>query len=329
MIGIYSNLYYPTRWVPLKRRGLGWQRCNKIYEKCSCIASCGLLEGRTLEIVLDIKGCNMNCRACWGWKMRISDGIAKSPKEVAFDILCRASKVIEDRLVAKSKYRLGAIRITGNEPALQWRHVMELVKILSCEEKLLEICDFGDDVVKIVARSKIIIETNGTLFGLGKVDVSTLEMISDAVVDIDVSFKGVNPEQFVWLADMPKKYFEYQISGFVKLFDFVERNSFDKIRVNPVLGLNHSPGYCVWRGNRKYMMDVEIVDREGNKIDFENFSREFEEEVLSRRELRFDEAPFREYFGINKERARQVVAIVYNGKRYLHVLPSEIPEIVS
>ncbi len=44
MIGVYSNLYYPTRWVPLKRRGLGWHRCNKLYEEHECIASCGLID---------------------------------------------------------------------------------------------------------------------------------------------------------------------------------------------------------------------------------------------------------------------------------------------
>ncbi len=75
-------------------------------------------------------------------------------------------------------------------------------------------------------------------------------------------------------------------------------------------------------------MDVEIIDERGNKLDFYDYSEDFEEEVLSRRELRYDEAPFREYFGINREKTRLVIAVIYEGKRFLRVLPSEIPDLV-
>jgi len=330
VIGIYSNLYYPTRWVPLRRRGLGWHRCNKLYEEHNCIASCGIIDSK-LEIVLDIKGCNLNCKYCWGWKMRyLAPDIRKTPEQVIQDILCRAHWTIKDRFVAKSKYRIGVIRITGNEPTLQWKHLIEVMKILDNYEKLREICNsmnFDEEAAEYVFSSKLIIETNGVLAGMGKVNINDLTQIENTEIDIDVSFKGVNPDQFEWLSDKPRDFFKYQIDGFVKLFDFVESNSLENINVNPVLGINHAPNYCVWREGRKYVMDVEIIDKRGNKLDFEDYSKEFEEEVLSRKDLRFDEAPFREYYGINKERTRLVVAIVYKGKRYLHVLPSEIPEI--
>jgi len=329
--GVYSNLYYPTRWVPLKRRGLGWQRCNELYEEHRCIASCGLAYGKTLEIVLDIKGCNLNCKYCWGWKMRyLSEDIRKTPQQVVEDILCRAHHVINDRIVAKSKYAIGVIRITGNEPTLQWKHLIEILRLSGDEEFLVKISekrDFDDKAVKAILNSKVIVETNGVLIGMGKINFSDLLDV-EKEIDFDVSFKGVNPDQFEWLSDMPKRYFDYQVKGFVSLFDFAESNC-ENINVNPVLGINHSPNYCVWRRGKKYVMDVEIIDRHGNKLNFEDFSRNFEEEVLSRRDLRFDEAPFREYFGINKDRTRQVIAVVYRGKRYLHVLPSEIPEIVD
>ncbi len=136
LVGYYSNLYYPTRWATLKRKGLGWQRCNRLYGRCRCVASCGLLEGNTLEIVLDVRGCNMNCRPCWGWKMRHTEGIKKTPEEVLRDVLCRVEKVMNDRILRRTKYKLGALRITGNEPALQWPHLMAVLRIIDDENKL-------------------------------------------------------------------------------------------------------------------------------------------------------------------------------------------------
>ncbi len=174
---------------------------------------------------------------------------------------------------------------------------------------------------------RIIIETNGTVFGRDRSLKTELADIEDLKIDIDVSFKGVNEDQFRWIADMPEEYFQLQISGFVDLFDFAE--DVDNLNVNPVLGLNHSTNYCVWKNGKKYVMDVEIVDANGSKMDFYDYSKDFENEVLSRKELRYDEAPFREYSGINRDRAREVVAVLYGGKRYIGVLPSEIPDLVS
>ncbi len=258
----------------------------------------------------------------------LAQEIKKTPEQVVIDILCRTHKVMKDKLVAKSKYRIGVVRITGNEPTLQWEHLIEVIKIIDEYEKLVEICNlmnFDEKAADVIFNSKLILETNGILVGMGKVRIEELEQIENIEMDIDISFKGVNSDQFEWLSDRPSKYFWYQIDGFVELFDFAE--SLDNINVNPVLGINHAPNYCVWCKGKKYIMDVEIVDKFGNKLDFMDYSKDFEENVLSRKELRFDEAPFREYFGINKDRARLVVAVVYNGRRYLNVLPSEIPKL--
>ena len=327
VIGIYSNLYYPTRWVPLKRIGYGWARCNDLFQEHSCLASCGRA-GKNLEIVLDIKGCNLRCKFCWGYKMRyLHEGIKKGPIDVVRDICCRINEILKDKYIRKKKVKY--IRITGNEPLLQWKHLIQVLNILNDEDKLKDICiknKFNDDIPEMVRKCKIVIETNGTI--AKHIDLEPLLNI-DLKMDFDVSFKGVNENQFSWLSSMPKKFFDYQIDGFVKLFDFFEENSLEKIRANPVLGINHAENYCFYKNGKKYVVDVEIVDENGKRIDFHKFSKRFEEEVLSRKWLRFDEAPFREYFGINKETTRLVVATIYKGKRYLHVLPSEIPEIVK
>lgn len=107
MKGVYSNLYYPTRWVPLKRRGLGWQKCNEVYEEHECIASCGLAYDKILELVLDVKGCNLHCKYCWCWKMRYeSKDVLKEPEDVLKDLECRFDLVTNDSFVSKKITRL-------------------------------------------------------------------------------------------------------------------------------------------------------------------------------------------------------------------------------
>jgi len=320
--GVYSNLYYISRWFPLKRRGLGWPTCNKLYADHNCIASCGLIDSQ-LEIVLDMRGCNLDCKYCWCWKMRQASGIKKAPHEVVRDILCRIHQLALDNKISKSKYRFGVLRITGNEPLLQWGHLTQLMLILNDKKQLEEI--YSDaKLAEILVNSKLIIETNGVLSGMRKIDFYPLLKLKNLKIDIDVSFKGVNPAQFNWLTDRPKGWFHYQIEGFRLLFDFAKDNRLKNIGVNPVLGINHEPNYCLYFKEKRYIMEVEIIDEKGERLDFEDYSKDFLNIVLSRKKLRIDEAPFREYSGINSERTKQVVAVRYMGKRYLHMLPSEI-----
>lgn len=64
-------------------------KCNGLYVKHDCIASCGIIDSK-LEIALDIRGRNLNCKYCWGQKMRHAE-IKKSPVQVVEDVLCSAS----------------------------------------------------------------------------------------------------------------------------------------------------------------------------------------------------------------------------------------------
>jgi len=301
MRGVYSNIYFPCRWVFFRRRGIR-DPCRRKYLTCNCIASCGILEGRNMEIVLDVKGCNFNCKLCWGWKLRYeAKPIVKSVEEVVRDIACRYRRVM---FLRRRGYRMYALRFTGNEPSLQWDHVVDVVRSIA-----------GMGIFE-----KAIIETNGVLFAEKPELLERLKDIEGITVDIDVSFKGVNPIQFKHISGMPEEYFYRQIWGFVSLYEYVREKRLDNIRINPVLGINHEPRYF-YRGR---ILSVEIIFPWGEKMDFYDYDEEFEREVLSRAELRYDEAPFREYFGINRERARELIATVYRGRRYVHKLPSDI-----
>lgn len=304
--GVYSNIYFPCRWAPLRRRRIR-DPCAEKYQSCSCIATCGILEGRKLEIVLDVKGCNFNCRLCWGYKLRYeAPPIVKSVEEVIRDIKCRYEAV---KFLERRGFGMFALRFTGNEPSLQWDHVIDVVK----------------EAARLGIFKKAIIETNGVLFAENPELAKRLDEVRGIRVDIDVSFKGVNPRQFRYIADMPEEYFYKQIEGFVNLFEYVRKRGLRHIRVNPVLGINHEPRYY-YRGR---VLAVEIIFPWGEKMDFYDYDEVFAREVLSRARLRYDEAPFREYYGINKDRAREIVATIYKGRRYLHKLPSEVIEELS
>jgi len=258
-VGIYSNVYFPCRWAPLRRRGLK-DPCKKKYLSCNCIATCGILENKKLEIVLDVKGCNFDCKLCWGWKLRYeAKPIVKSVEEVIKDITCRYEKV---KFLKKRKFRMYALRFTGNEPSLQWDHVVEVIKAAA----------------KLNIFKKVIIETNGVLFAEKPELTERLKEIKGIRVDIDVSFKGVNPEQFKYISGMPEEYFYKQIEGFVNLFEYVKKNNLENIRVNPVLGINHEPRYF-YRGK---ILSVEITFPWGEKMNFYNYDEVFKREVLSR-----------------------------------------------
>ena len=301
MHGVYSNIYFPCRWAALRRRRIR-DPCRKKYIYCECVATCGILESKKLEIVLDVKGCNFNCRLCWGYKLRYeAKPITKSVDEVIRDIKCRYGKV---RFLEEKGFRVYALRFTGNEPSLQWNHVVEVVR----------------NVARLGIFEKAIIETNGVLFAEDAELLKKLDDIKGIRVDIDVSFKGVNPKQFKYLSGMPEEYFYRQIEGFVNLYEYVRRRRLENIKVNPVLGINHEPKYF-YRGE---MLAVEIIFPWGEKMDFYDYDEAFKREVLSRASLRYDEAPFREYYGINRERARELIATIYRGRRYTHKLPSEV-----
>jgi len=288
MKGVYGNIYFPCRWSVFRLK----DPCREVYKRCRCVASYGILEKRLCEVVLDVKGCNLNCRACWGYKLRyFSEDIVKEPEDVLSDIKCRVERV---RFLERKGYKTFALRVTGNEPSLQWEHVMELVRLVERER---------------IFR-KVIIETNGILFADKHELVEMIGEIKKVHLDIDISFKGVNPLQFKYIANAREELFYKQVYGFVNLFEFVKEKGLENVSVNPVLGLNHSKNAL-------------IIFPWGEVMDFYDYDEVFEREVLRRKGLRYDEAPFREYYGINKETAREIVAVRIHGRIIPHVLPSE------
>jgi hypothetical protein len=202
---------------------------------------------------------------------------------------------------------LKCIRITGHEPSLQLDHVLEVLRILNDRT---EFKDFW-----------IIIQTNGVEIGnpSSRIDLDPLRSLENLNLRIEISFKGVNPTQFEWLTSMSPELFYYQCDAFTRLWGIKS----EKTNVVPELGINHCSKL---RGNNNEDLGIQIIDQKGNKLNFLDFDPRFEQAVLSKKSLDMsEENEFQEFSGINRNRAREVVATYSkaSGNTKLRCLPSE------
>ncbi|WFO74544.1 radical SAM protein [Desulfurococcaceae archaeon MEX13E-LK6-19] len=138
----------------------------------------------------DVIGCNMACKFCWAYYFR--DNIRKgkwcSPYEAADKLLYIAS-------TRGYKY----VRLTGGEPTICRKHLLEIAAIVSSEKKYF------------------IVETNGILLGYDKSYAEELASIKNIIVR--VSFKGVTPEEFARLTGAKKDAWYLQLKALKNLVD--------------------------------------------------------------------------------------------------------------
>ncbi len=330
-IGIYSDMQWDNRWHSRKCWG-GWGRdpcwSCEVHKEHRCVALCGTrFRTNYPELVLDFKGCNLNCKFCWAYNIKKGRSIRKTPEQVIADLFCRLKTLRNDDWIRKRWKDFKSLRITGNEPTLQWQHLNEVLKTLNNREKLLSVCQrvVEQEVeyfVKTLTNLEIIIQTNGIAIGKpgSEINLNTLRDLKDIKIRFEVSFKGVNPKQFAWLTGASSEMFYWQCDGFAKLWALRNEN----IEVVPVLGINHASKV------RRYPdIGVWIIDEEENKMNFNEYDVYFVENVLALLEgtsVKFetDSNNFEEFGGMDKALARQVIASIHEGTIHKHMLPSEV-----
>ena len=94
---------------------------------------------------------------------------------------------------------IATVRLTGNEPTLQWDHVLDFLKILDDRSKISKLCQHVFEVSHPLHQKfsdllhdlKILIQTNGVEIGRkdSPICVEDLERIRDLDVTFEVSFK--------------------------------------------------------------------------------------------------------------------------------------------
>lgn len=313
--GYYSNVMFYSYWLQCKNYfRWGFDPCRKMKKDCvrNCVSMCERShEFKKPSFVLHVWGCNLRCKFCWSECIYSSTKIEKAPEKVVEDLLCKLRVLNSDKWISGSPINpnnIECIRITGHEPTLQWDHMVELLKVL---DKRKEFSNFWINV-----------QTNGIETGKpeSRINVGDLEGLENLKIRIEISFKGVNPKQFEWLTTMPSKFFYYQCDAFDKFWNIRS----DKINIVPELGIGHCNRL---KGKKFYDFGVYIIDENGNKLDFEDFDPHFEEKVLSKTSLEVsEENEFQEFKGIDKDRAREVIATYSktSGEVKKRCLPSEL-----
>jgi len=170
---------------------------------------------------------------------------------------------------------------------------------------------------KQVHNLKILIQTNGIEIGRpdSAIKADGLNRFTNLDLTFEVSFKGVNSNQFAWLAESPAELFDFQCRGFEKLWKIRSKS----LHVVAELGINHCEnikGFPV--------LGVRIIDQDGHPINFGDEAQIFKELVLSHIELDKEENAFQEFGQMDKGRARRVVE-TYDKKTGIakKCLPSE------
>ncbi|MEM1620025.1 MAG: radical SAM protein [Fervidicoccaceae archaeon] len=136
----------------------------------------------------DVIGCNLSCVFCWSWRFRDDPRLGRllSPAE-AFS-----------RLEAlASERRINKVRVSGGEPTLTRKHLIELIKLFEGSGRVF------------------VLETNGILIGWDESYASDLARLEGLVVR--VSIKGCNPEEFHKLTGARPSAFELQLKALENL----------------------------------------------------------------------------------------------------------------
>lgn len=134
----------------------------------------------------DCCGCNLKCVFCWSGVPRDFPERGKfySPEEVAWALM---------EIAKRKNYHL--LRVSGNEPAIGKKHLLNLLEILSKEKFLF------------------ILETNGTL--LDKDFIKDLKIFKK--LHIRISLKGSNGDDYLKLTGAIPETFDLIISNIENL----------------------------------------------------------------------------------------------------------------
>jgi uncharacterized Fe-S cluster-containing radical SAM superfamily protein len=139
----------------------------------------------------DCCGCNLRCVFCWSGAPRDNPeriGEFYSPEQIFSSLVACASK-----------YGYGQLRVSGNEPTIAEEHLL----------KLLELVDR--------TSHRFILETNGILIGQNPDYAKKLSKFKS--VQVRVSIKGTNPDDFSRLTGSIPEAFALQLKALENLLD--------------------------------------------------------------------------------------------------------------
>ncbi|WP_455277410.1 radical SAM protein [[Eubacterium] cellulosolvens] len=140
----------------------------------------------------DVVGCGLYCRFCW-----VSDSILKNPQKIGdfYSSIDAADRLL--KLLNKSGK--GQLRLSGGEPTIGRRHLLELLDNFKGK------------------GYRFVLETNGVLLGYDKSYAEDLSKYD--FLHVRVSLKGCNENEFSVLTGSEAKGFDLQIESLKNLID--------------------------------------------------------------------------------------------------------------
>jgi uncharacterized Fe-S cluster-containing radical SAM superfamily protein len=169
----------------------------------------------------DVVGCNLRCAFCWAWPYAFSArrGVLLAPWEAAGRLAAEA----------RGRPRARVARLTGGEPTIGWRHLLEMVPRL----------------LRLLPHVVFVVETNGILIGSGRVEPGELvEKAGRGRVFFRVSIKAATPEWFERLTGAAAWAHELQLRALERL---AEEGLEPGVDYRPALILGFEPPQAVAR----------------------------------------------------------------------------------
>lgn len=139
----------------------------------------------------DCSGCNLRCIFCW------SNDLAREGK---LGEIYSPEQVFKALTASAKKFGYGQVRVSGNEPTIARRHLIELLELFD------------------TTNYRFILETNGILIGYDKSYARDLSRFK--CLEVRVSIKGTSEEEFSKLTGAEPKAFNLQLEAIKNLLDY-------------------------------------------------------------------------------------------------------------
>ncbi|MCX8208908.1 MAG: radical SAM protein [Sulfolobales archaeon] len=141
----------------------------------------------------DVVGCNLRCKFCWAWYFTWGNtdrGYFYTAEDVAL-------KIVE--LSRKSGYRRA--RLSGGEPTIGFKHLLEVANEI------------------LTSDIAFVLETNGIVLGYYREYSEAMGAFRKRGMEIRVSVKGTNPEEFYELTGADPRFWFVQIDALRNLVE--------------------------------------------------------------------------------------------------------------
>ena len=172
----------------------------------------------------DCMGCNMDCAFCWSYRTRIH------PER--FGEFYTTEEVAEKLVKIAHEHGFRAVRISGNEPTLCKKHLVDVIRTVELLDPTL----------------LFVLETNGIILGEDEKYVDELSKYHN--LHVRLSFKTGTPENFELITGRPGEWFELQLKA-------VENLYYTNVSFHPAIVKDYADAYLI---DRLWGISPEIIE---------------------------------------------------------------------